>query len=286
MPHRSRNILRRDAKLAHHRGQLILQLGGIGELLPFERPAQQTEAILVGRLRDFQPIARSPEHRAERRIHLRRQRQRHGDGLAFRPRKVLQMFLGEALEQALQLARESRSARPTRHTPRSRRRRCTADSLCARTPASSTALPVRPRRTACTSPRAGRALRCSAAGACGCRSCPRRRAARPTPDEPFGAGRQHRRSGSFAPVIGQRGVARQRYRIGRCADGPGMLSAAGHNRGGRFGRPADVRRIAQRSAQILEIGWVGFGRQRLRRADSRRRQWCSNTPRAAISAQK
>ena len=40
---------------------------------------------------------------------------------------------------------------------------------------------------------------------------------------PFGAAGKHRRSGSIAAVIGQRGVPRQRNGIRRGSDGPGMF---------------------------------------------------------------
>ncbi len=99
--------------------------------------------------------------------------------LPLRARIILQILLGEAVEQALHFARQRRAARPRRHTRRNRRRPSRSPSPCARTPAWSRSLPARPRRTACTAPRAGCVPRWSGRGACECRSCRRRRAGRP-----------------------------------------------------------------------------------------------------------
>src|SRR5437868_14605305 len=100
-------VLWRDAELAHHLCQFILRTGGVRELLPLQRSSEQMEAILVGRFRDFKFVARAFVDRTQRRVQLRCKGQRHGDGFSFLAGKVREMFFGETLEQALQLAREA-----------------------------------------------------------------------------------------------------------------------------------------------------------------------------------
>src|SRR5450631_2491004 len=99
-------ILWRNTELPHHRSEFFLQLGGIRELLPFQRPSEQVEAILVRRFRNFQLVPSPLIDRPERGIELRSERQRHGDGLAFRSWKILQMLFGEPVEKTLQLPRD------------------------------------------------------------------------------------------------------------------------------------------------------------------------------------
>src|ERR1700682_2446284 len=82
-------ILRRNAKLIHHARELVLEVGGVGELLPFESSAKQQEAILAGTLGDVQAVAGHFEDRAERTLHIGRQSERHGEGLALRAREIL-----------------------------------------------------------------------------------------------------------------------------------------------------------------------------------------------------
>src|SRR5277367_3512773 len=89
-------VLRRNSELPNHGSELVLELGGVGKLLPLQSSAEQIEAVLIGRFRDFQAVARSPVDRSKRRAQLRRQRQSHADGLTFGSRKFLQMLLGEA----------------------------------------------------------------------------------------------------------------------------------------------------------------------------------------------
>ena len=78
-----------------------LQLGGIRQALPFEDAAKKVNTIFVGGFGQLQIQAGFVINRPERSIHFGRQCQRHSDGFALRPRKFLQMFFGETLEQAL-----------------------------------------------------------------------------------------------------------------------------------------------------------------------------------------
>src|SRR6266853_2059713 len=100
-------VLWRDAELAHHLCQFILQTGGVRELLPLQRSSEQMETILVGRFRDLEFVASTFVDRTQRCVQLRRKGQRHGDCFPFLSGKVREMFFGETLEQALQLAREA-----------------------------------------------------------------------------------------------------------------------------------------------------------------------------------
>ena len=179
MPHRSRKYCGEHPNSDDHAHQRVLQLRRFGELLPFERPAQQPDAILVGGFGGFQALPGFFEHRAQRRIHRGRQRQRHADGLALRSREILQILLRRSGGTSAPSRAPGRSARPRRHRRRNRRRRNKSPSLCARTPAWSRALPARPRKTACTARRAECVPRWSGRGGCGCRNCRRRRAERP-----------------------------------------------------------------------------------------------------------
>src|SRR5260370_19614236 len=71
------------------------------------------ETILVRRFRDLEFVARAFEDRPQRGVKLRRQGQRHRDGFSLLAREVRQMFFGETLKQALQLAREANECIPS-----------------------------------------------------------------------------------------------------------------------------------------------------------------------------
>src|ERR1017187_8422711 len=62
----------------------VLQFGGIVQVAPLQNAPQQVDAVLARRLGQIQIAASLFVHRGNREIRLRRQRNRHRDGLADR----------------------------------------------------------------------------------------------------------------------------------------------------------------------------------------------------------
>ena len=98
--------LPRHAEIVDQAGDGVLELRRVVQVPPFQNPAQQVDAILVGRLREIQVAPRVLVHRRQRLVRLRRQRDGHGNGFALGARILFQILFGEAVEQALHFARQ------------------------------------------------------------------------------------------------------------------------------------------------------------------------------------
>src|SRR5207248_8820866 len=86
------NELGPDAVVVDHTGQVVLELGRIRELLPFERASEQMEAVLIHRFGQFQFLTGTLVDSGQAGFFAGRQRERHGNRLALRTREVFEVF--------------------------------------------------------------------------------------------------------------------------------------------------------------------------------------------------
>ena len=98
---------------AHQPRDHFLHLGGVGKLLPFEDAAKHINAILVDQLGQLQIAPGLLVHRGHRIMQFGGERQRHGDRLALRAGKILEILLGEPVKQPLHFTRQQDQSIPS-----------------------------------------------------------------------------------------------------------------------------------------------------------------------------
>src|ERR1022692_4375145 len=88
-------------KIVDEASDRVLEIRRIRQVAPFENAAEQVDAILVGRFGQVQIESGLFVDRGQRVVHLGREGDGHGDGLAISPGIVVLILFGESMEEPL-----------------------------------------------------------------------------------------------------------------------------------------------------------------------------------------